>query len=107
MTLVEIDVEAIAAAVAAKLSQADARTDERRLIGADEAGRLLGVDPRKVLERYLGAPGFPKAIRLIQKDGTRSQPKFVLREILDYIDTMTEAEPERALRRAGRPRKSA
>jgi predicted DNA-binding transcriptional regulator AlpA len=48
---------------------------------------LLRLDYRYVTEKVIFAPGFPKAIRVTP----RSHRKWLLREIMAWIETRKEA----------------
>jgi hypothetical protein len=57
------------------------------LIDGHELASLLRLDYRYVTEKVIFAPGFPKAIRVTP----RSHRKWLLREIMAWIETRKEA----------------
>lgn len=90
----EIDIEELASRIAAKIAP-DA------LLNPSDVAVMLGVSARHVLDVYQGVPGFPKAIRLTGKNGTRGKPKWIRRDITAWIHGHREGKSKTG----GRPRR--
>ena len=74
-----IDVEALARAIAGRMAP-DA------LLDADDVGAVLKCSARYVRESLNGTPGFPRAIRLPTNDGSRSHPRWVRADIIEWVE---------------------
>jgi len=72
------------------------------LLNSEDVAALLKCSTSYVLEQYVHAPGFPRAIRLSGPNGRKGQPRWRRSEIMEWID-QHQTSPTR---RAGRPRKA-
>lgn len=88
----EVDYEALARHLAPFLCP-DA------LLDAAGVAALMCCEPRTVSEHYAKAPGFPAAIRPVGPNGKPGHPRWIRREVTDWIAS------HRA-KKAGRPRKT-
>ncbi len=92
-----IDVAALAREIARELA---ARMDPDALLDAADVGALLGFSARSVTERFVLAPGFPKALRLTGPGDTRAHPRWKRSAVMAWVD----AHENGASKRGGRPR---
>jgi predicted DNA-binding transcriptional regulator AlpA len=91
----DTNVKQLAREIAARLSP-DA------LLNADDVAAMLRLTPRVVREKYALADGFPAAIRLAGKDGTRGHPRWLRSDVVAWIAKHLDGKPPRP----GRPRKA-
>lgn len=92
-----IDIEALARHIAMRM-------DPEALMDAEDVGAYLKCSPRYVLEEYVKAPGFPKAIRLAGPDGRRGNARWRRRDITGWVND--QAGEARSTKLGGRPRKT-
>ena len=93
---VVLDIAALAREIAMRL-------DPEGLMDSEEVGAYLKCSARYLLEEYVKATGFPRAIRLTGPDGRRSNPRWRRQDIRSWVDAHTDGRSKRG----GRPRKEA
>lgn len=71
------------------------------LLDTEDVAAMLKVTPRYVSESYVKAPGFPRPIYLTGADGRKSKPRWIRRDVIEWIGRHAEGRPSRG----GRPRK--
>lgn len=74
-----VDVQELAREIAVRMAP-DA------LLEAEDVGAMLKCAARYVTEHYAGAPGFPKALRLTGKGGTKSKPRWIRSEVVAWVE---------------------
>lgn len=77
------------------------RMDPEALLDAEDVGAWLKCSGRYVLEHYVLAPGFPRAIRLTLPEGRKSNPRWRRQDISQWIDAHLNGRSTRG----GKPRK--
>lgn len=71
------------------------------LLDTEDVAAILKVTPRYVTESYVNAPGFPQPIYLTGVDGRKSKPRWIRRDVIEWIGKHATGRPSRG----GRPRK--
>lgn len=72
------------------------------LLDTEDVAAILKVTPRYVSESYVNAPGFPKPIYLTGEGGRKSKPRWIRRDVIEWINSHAQGRPSRG----GRPRKA-
>ena len=71
------------------------------LLDTEDVAAMLKVSPRYVSEAYVNAPGFPQPIYLTVAEGHKSKPRWIRRDVIEWIGKHATGRPSRG----GRPRK--
>lgn len=71
------------------------------LLDTEDVAAMLKVSPRYVSESYVNAPGFPAPIYLTGSEGRKSKPRWMRRDVIEWISKHAAGYSPRG----GRPRK--